>query len=219
MTYQLYTGHRGSGKSTELRRLRKSLEEHGFFVVYFEADEEDIDPQNVEYIDIFLACTRRFLKEMRSTNPAPIQDWLRDRWQELKDLAQEECPKVESKASLLSELGFLYAAEQDYENAVTSFKKVLNLKPDDDAAWYNRGVALYTLGRNEAALTKFCEAITSYDHALDIKPDLHKAWYNKACFYGLQEKIALALKTLQHGMTLNPKNRDLAKTDSDFDAM
>ena len=87
MTYQLYTGHRGSGKSTELRRLQQSLEEHGFFVVYFEADEEDIDPQNVEYIDILLACTRRFLKDIRSANAAPIQDWLRDRGKELKDLA------------------------------------------------------------------------------------------------------------------------------------
>ncbi len=90
MTYQLYTGHRGSGKSTELRRLQKSLEDNGFFVVYFEADEEDIDPQNVEYIDILLACTRRFLKELRAANAAPIQGWLRDRWQELKDLAQME---------------------------------------------------------------------------------------------------------------------------------
>lgn len=87
MTYQLYTGHRGSGKSTELRRLQQSLEEHGFFVVYFEADEEDIDPQNVEYIDILLACTRRFLKDIRSANAAPIQAWLRDRGQELQDLA------------------------------------------------------------------------------------------------------------------------------------
>jgi hypothetical protein len=90
VTYQLYTGHRGSGKSTELRRLQKSLEEHGFFVVYFEADEEDIDPQNVEYIDILLACTRRFLKDIRSANAAPIQQWLRDRGQELKDLALME---------------------------------------------------------------------------------------------------------------------------------
>jgi hypothetical protein len=88
MTYQLYTGHRGSGKSTELRRLQKSLEDHGFFVVYFEADEEDIDPQNVEYIDILLACTRRFLKDIRSANAAPIQRWLQDRGEELKDLAQ-----------------------------------------------------------------------------------------------------------------------------------
>ena len=91
MTYQLYTGHRGSGKSTELQRLQKSLEEHGFFVVYFEADEEDIDPQNVEYIDILLACTRRFLKEMHALGDAgPIRRWLQDRWQELKDLAQME---------------------------------------------------------------------------------------------------------------------------------
>ncbi|MBD2157693.1 ATP-binding protein [Leptolyngbya sp. FACHB-16] len=88
VTCQLYTGHRGSGKSTELRRLQKSLEEHGFFVVYFEADEEDIDPQNVEYIDILLACTRRFLKEMRAANAAPIQQWLQDRGQELQELAQ-----------------------------------------------------------------------------------------------------------------------------------
>ncbi|MGQ9873255.1 MAG: ATP-binding protein, partial [Leptodesmis sp.] len=71
-------------------RLQKSLEDHGFYVVYFEADEEDIDPQNVEYVDILLACTRRFLKDIRSANAAPIQNWLRDRWQELKDLAQME---------------------------------------------------------------------------------------------------------------------------------
>lgn len=90
MTYQLYTGHRGSGKSTELRRLQQSLEENRFFVVYFEADEEDIDPQNVEYIDILLACTRRFLKDIRTANATPIQNWLRDRWGDLKDLAQME---------------------------------------------------------------------------------------------------------------------------------
>jgi energy-coupling factor transporter ATP-binding protein EcfA2 len=90
ITCQLYTGHRGSGKSTELRRLQKSLEDDNFFVVYFEADEEDVDPQNVEYIDILLACTRRFLKDLRSANAAPIQDWLRDRRQELQDLAQME---------------------------------------------------------------------------------------------------------------------------------
>lgn len=58
--------------------------------MYFEADEEDIDPQNVEYIDILLACTRRFLKDIRSANAAPIQNWLRDRGEELKDLALME---------------------------------------------------------------------------------------------------------------------------------
>ncbi len=114
-TYQLYTGHRGSGKSTELRRLQKSLEENGFFVVYFEADEEDIDPQNVEYIDILLACTRRFLKDIRSANAAPIQNWLRDRGQELKELAlmdvSLEKASVESSLSVFTKLTASIRAE------------------------------------------------------------------------------------------------------------
>lgn len=115
MTCQLYTGHRGSGKSTELRRLQKSLEDHGFFVVYFEADEEDIDPQNVEYIDILLACTRRFLKDIRTANVAPIQRWLRDRGRELQDLAQVELSlddiSVEQSLSVFTKLTASIRAE------------------------------------------------------------------------------------------------------------
>jgi predicted AAA+ superfamily ATPase len=57
-TCQLYTGHRGVGKSTELKRLKKHLEEKGFFVVYFAADQEDIDSEDAQYTDILLACTR-----------------------------------------------------------------------------------------------------------------------------------------------------------------
>jgi hypothetical protein len=114
-THQLYTGHRGSGKSTELRRLQKSLEDHNFFVVYFEADEEDIDPQNVEYIDILLACTRRFLKDIRLANATPIQNWVRGRWQELKDLAQMEVSldsiDVETSLSVFTKLTASVRAE------------------------------------------------------------------------------------------------------------
>jgi len=34
-TCQLYSGHRGAGKSTELLRLKDALEKEKFFVVYF----------------------------------------------------------------------------------------------------------------------------------------------------------------------------------------
>ncbi|MGK7921115.1 MAG: ATP-binding protein, partial [Trichodesmium sp.] len=34
-TCQLYAGHRGAGKSTELLRLKEYLEIHKYFVVYF----------------------------------------------------------------------------------------------------------------------------------------------------------------------------------------
>ncbi|HEY9727415.1 MAG TPA: ATP-binding protein [Chroococcales cyanobacterium] len=90
-TCQLYTGHRGVGKSTELKRLKAFLEEKGCFVVYFAADQEDIDPEDAQYTDILLACTRHILEELKNqASPKPLLDWLKGRWQELKDLALTE---------------------------------------------------------------------------------------------------------------------------------
>jgi hypothetical protein len=44
-TCQLYTGHRGGGKSTELLRLKQYLEqEKGCTVVYFSAEDADVNP-------------------------------------------------------------------------------------------------------------------------------------------------------------------------------
>ena len=90
-TCHLYTGHRGAGKSTELLRLKQYLEEQDFFVVYFAADAEDIEPQETQYPDILLACTRHLVKELKgSSNPRPLLDWMGSRLKELKELALTE---------------------------------------------------------------------------------------------------------------------------------
>ena len=90
-TCQLYSGHRGGGKSTELRRLTEHLEKQGFFVVYFEADEEDVEPEDTQYSDILLACTRRILEKLKGqADPSPLTTWLKARWDELKELALSE---------------------------------------------------------------------------------------------------------------------------------
>ena len=90
MTCQLYTGHRGAGKSTELLRLQQYLKSQGCFAIYFAADEQDINPENTEYTDILLACTRHLLEELRDANSQPLRDWMKDRWEDLKDLALTE---------------------------------------------------------------------------------------------------------------------------------
>ena len=56
----LFTGHRGCGKSTELKRLYQRLttptaKTRPFFVVYFEADAEDVDVNDVDFADVLLA--------------------------------------------------------------------------------------------------------------------------------------------------------------------
>jgi len=91
MTCQLYAGHRGAGKSTELLRLQKHLDEQGCFVVYFAADEADIEPEDAQYTDILLACTRHLLEALKdNASPDSLLEWLKNRWQDLKDLALTE---------------------------------------------------------------------------------------------------------------------------------
>ncbi len=108
-TCQLYSGHRGAGKSTELLRLKKYLENRQFYVVYFAADQEDIDSEDAQYTDILLACTRRLLKDLKEiASPDPILNWLKSRWEDLKDLAQTpiefESLGVEAKLAQFAKL-------------------------------------------------------------------------------------------------------------------
>ncbi|MGK7929086.1 MAG: tetratricopeptide repeat protein [Spirulina sp.] len=99
----------------------------------------------------------------------------RDRKQkifELKDLIGEANQTEENKLSLFLELGNILVADRQYEEAIASYDKAVEINPNYDAAWYNRGVALYNLGRYE-------EAIASYDKAVEINPNYDAAWYNR----------------------------------------
>lgn len=62
-TCQLFTGHIGCGKSTELRRLEAELKQQGFHVVYFESTQ-DVDMADVDVTDILLAMTRQLSESL-----------------------------------------------------------------------------------------------------------------------------------------------------------
>jgi AAA ATPase domain len=85
----LFTGYRGSGKSTELTcRLNEYLEQEGFFVVYFAADVSDVEPGDVQYVDILLSCVRHLVEAVQIENEDnPLVVWLEKRWDWLKDFA------------------------------------------------------------------------------------------------------------------------------------
>ncbi|WP_341527295.1 P-loop NTPase fold protein [Nostoc sp. UHCC 0302] len=57
-TCQLFTGHIGCGKSTELQRLKAELELAGFHVVYFESSQ-DLDMADIDVSDILLSVARQ----------------------------------------------------------------------------------------------------------------------------------------------------------------
>lgn len=97
-----------------------------------------------------------------------------------------------------------------FDDAIASFDKALEIKPDDDQAWTIRGAALMSLGN-------FDEAFYSYDRALSINPNADAAWYIRACCNALKNNIELAIEDLAKAISLNNKYQEMAKTDSDFD--
>jgi len=121
-TCQLYTGARGSGKSTELLRLRQDLERKGYFVVYFEADRGDIEIDDTEHTDILLACTRHIIEDLKDfADSKPLLDWLKNRLQSLTDLGSTE---VE-----LEKVGFEFQIAQ-LGKLMTKFKSVPDLRTE-----------------------------------------------------------------------------------------
>lgn len=122
-TCQLYAGHRGAGKSTELLRLKQHLEENNYKVVYFSADEEDIDPEDARYTDILLACTRRLLQSLGGDKENnPVMKWLKSRWESLKELAtsdvQVESITIEVFAKITANLRTVPSLRQKIRNQV-----------------------------------------------------------------------------------------------------
>ncbi len=94
-TCQVLTGHRGSGKSTELGRLCQDLEnpiegEAGYFVVRVQADDE-LDRNDIDFPEVLIAIVRQMaaqLRERQGIKPKP--GYFRDRWERLKKLALGE---------------------------------------------------------------------------------------------------------------------------------
>ena len=64
-TCQLFTGHIGCGKSTELLRLKAELEQQDFHVVYFESSQV-LDMANVDITDILLAIAGQVSKSLET---------------------------------------------------------------------------------------------------------------------------------------------------------
>ncbi|MBD0390547.1 MAG: ATP-binding protein, partial [Nostoc sp. C3-bin3] len=64
-TCQLFTGHIGCGKSTELQKLKAELEQQGFHSVYFESSQV-LEMADVDVTDILLAIARQVTESLEA---------------------------------------------------------------------------------------------------------------------------------------------------------
>jgi hypothetical protein len=112
-TCQLFTGHIGCGKSTELRRLQADLENKGFHVVYFESDE-DLDLADVDITDIFLAIIRQVTESLEAVNIRIKPGYFKGLFDELADFLQTPVDlSYENEFSLPAGLGKITAQTKE----------------------------------------------------------------------------------------------------------
>ncbi|MBL1203525.1 MAG: ATP-binding protein [Nostoc sp. GBBB01] len=83
-TCQLFTGHIGCGKSTELSWLQNELKQERFRVVYFQATD-DLDVEDVDITDILLAIahqvTESLVKEKINLPTRGLKAFLKEVWE------------------------------------------------------------------------------------------------------------------------------------------
>lgn len=94
-TCQILAGHKGSGKSTELWKLREQLEHtvdggEKFFVVNVRADEH-MDRNDVDFPEVLIALVRQLATELLNREGVKLQPgYFKDRWDRLKKLLKSE---------------------------------------------------------------------------------------------------------------------------------
>ncbi|MCU0526726.1 MAG: ATP-binding protein [Elainella sp. Prado103] len=86
-TYDLFTGHIGCGKTTELLRLKAELQQQGFHVVYFESDR-DLELGDIDVSDILLTIAYRVSESLEAANLIFKPKYFQGLMQDLQELLQ-----------------------------------------------------------------------------------------------------------------------------------
>lgn len=98
----LFTGHRGCGKSTELRLLERNWQSQ-YHVVYLETDEVT-DINDVEYTDLYLLVAQYIEYELRKLGIQLDRAILKDFEDWFAEITEETEQTVESSISLKGEI-------------------------------------------------------------------------------------------------------------------
>ncbi|MEL6441726.1 MAG: tetratricopeptide repeat protein [Cyanobacteria bacterium J06621_8] len=128
-------------------------------------------------------------------------------------------------------LGLKQVSVGEFEQAIASWEKALNINPNLSEAWHNRGSALGRLGSYEAAVESFqnalsidpknyqawndrahalyqlrnwTEAVASWSNAIQIMPGNHLFWYNRGCALEQLEQWQEAIASYEKALKIKP---------------
>ena len=103
------SGHRGTGKTTELLKLKNEIDETTcFFSVFCDLSDEELDVNNIDFIDIIILILEKLTKtlddkkiDIPKANIEPFYDWYEQRISEINSQTDESASiEVEGKAGI-----------------------------------------------------------------------------------------------------------------------
>ncbi|GAB4535558.1 MAG: hypothetical protein Tsb0014_22650 [Pleurocapsa sp.] len=128
-------------------------------------------------------------------------------------------------------LGLKQVSAGEFEAAVNSWEKALQLNPNLSEAWHNRGSALGRLGKYEPAIESFekalaiapnnyqawndrahalyqlqrwQEAVASWNQAIEIMPGHHLFWYNRGCALEQLKRFDESIASYEKALEIKP---------------
>ena len=100
--YYLFCGHRGCGKSTELRRIRNDLDTPDIYYVVFADATLELDVNNLRYQDILLHLAGKLMERLNNDSISidkihlqKLQDWFMERV-EMQAVTRELALEIET---------------------------------------------------------------------------------------------------------------------------
>ena len=90
---------------------------------------------------------------------------------------------------------FWYKGER--KTAERIFTRIIELAPDNAAAWLNKGLALQTFGQREKALHCYAEAVK-------VDPQNDKVWYSRGMALSMLGEYEQAVTCFDEVLRLNP---------------
>ena len=103
------SGHRGTGKTTELLKLKNEIDETTcFFSVFCDLSDEELDVNNIDFIDIIILILEKLTKtlddkkiDIPKANIEPFYDWYEQRITEINNQTDESASiEVEGKVGI-----------------------------------------------------------------------------------------------------------------------
>lgn len=128
-TCQLFAGHIGCGKSTELLRLKYELEQQEFHVAYFESSK-DLIMADVDVTDILLAIARQVSESLEEANIRLQPKGFKALLQGAVNLLQTEIDLSEGEFSLSLGLGKITAKTKNSTELRNQLRQYLEPRTD-----------------------------------------------------------------------------------------